>query len=98
MLRRVASRVLSCSGKSAAVTTFENTPPGRFPGRAVVGWSLPGCDLEPVQGRLVIGDRKFQCGGAVGVTVLLGLLGLFACHRQSLGVILVGAGVQRLQL
>src|SRR5688500_9818461 len=98
MLRRVASRALSCSGKSAALTTVKSTPPGRSPGRAAGVSSLRGRDLEPVQSRLVVRDGELQRGGAVRVARLLGFLGLLAGHGERLGMVFVGAGVERFQL
>src|SRR4051794_8011902 len=88
MLRRVASRVLSCSEKSAVVTTLKTTPPGRCSGRAVAVRSLRGSDLEPTERGLVVGHRELQGGGAVRVAGLLGFLGLFPGHGQRLRVVL----------
>src|SRR4051812_17535562 len=59
---------------------------------------LSRCHLQPVQSRLVVGDGELQRGGAVRVARLLGFLGLFADHREGFGVVLVGTGVERLQL
>jgi hypothetical protein len=84
MLRRVASRALSCSAKSAAVTTLKTTPPGRFPaGRSARVGHFRRCDLEPAQRRLVVGDGELERGGAVRVAVLLGLLGLFPAMARA---------------
>ena len=46
----------------------------------------------------MVRDRELERGGAVRVARLLGLLGLLPRHGEGLGVVLVGAGVERLEL
>src|SRR4029453_5915023 len=55
-------------------------------------------DLEPVQRGSVVRNGELERGGAVGVPGPLSFLGLFAGHREGLRVVLVGTGVERLQL